>query len=175
MSLKEGEDIRKMIDVNLVVKLTKAIGSFVLHEQSSENLLLITTNFILNLNPSQFWKVQCKLEAKRLGLWYQFANKDLLESKPVEEKDIAIYFDVLKREREILSGTSLCITDASDILLYQNGDGQYIGVNREYVEMFDDIPAVAGSSPISPLVVSDMHVITPVKLSDLPAVNLLKE
>ncbi len=164
MSLKEGEDIRKLIDVGLVAKLTKNIGSFALHEQSSENLLLITTNFILNLNPSQFWKVQCKLEAKRLGIWYQFANKDLLESKQVEEKDINLYFDILKRPSEILGATNLCIVDASDILLYQNSNNQYIGINREYIEMFDDIPAVRGITPTSPLIVSDMHVVMPVNL-----------
>lgn len=175
MSLKEGEDIRKLIDVGLVAKLTKNIGSFALHEQSSENLLLITTNFILNLNPSQFWKVQCKLEAKRLGIWYQFANKDLLESKPVEEKDINLYFDILKRPKNILSATGLCIVDASDILLYQNTDNQYVGINREYIEMFDDTPVVAGFSPQSPLVVSEMHVVMPVRLdpATFKAMNLL--
>jgi hypothetical protein len=177
MSLKEGEDIRKVVDVKLVARLTKQIGCFALHEQSSENLLLITTNFILNLNPSQFWKVQCQLEAKRLGLWYQFANKDLLESKPVEEKDIALYFDILKRPREILSASNLCIVDASDILLYQNADSQYVGINREYIEMFDDVPAVAGISPTSPLIVSDMHVVMPVNLENgnYSALNLLNK
>lgn len=175
MSLKEGEDIRKMIDVNLVARLTKQIGNFALHEQSSEKLLLITGHYILNLNPSQFWKVQCKLEAKRLGIWYQFVDKDLLESKPVDEKETALYFDVLKRPNEILSSTNLCIVDASDILLYQNEANQYIGINRKYIEMFDDVPVVAGSSIESPLVVSEMHIVMPINLEagNYAALNLL--
>lgn len=177
MSLKEGEDIRKVIDVKLVARLTKQIGSFALHEQSSENLLLITTNFILNLNPSQFWKVQCQLEAKRLGIWYSFANKDLLESKPVEKKDINLYFDILKRPRQILSATNLCIVDASDMLLYQDSSNQYVGINREYIEMFDDVPAVSGITPTSPLVVSDIHVVMPVNLEagNYSALQLLNQ
>ncbi|BBB91027.1 MAG TPA: hypothetical protein PKA28_10670 [Methylomusa anaerophila] len=168
----ECDDIRKLVNVNTVARLTKSIGK----EHDEENFLLITSNYILNLNPDQFWKVQCKLEAKKTGVWYLLADKELCEDKSVSENQVNLYFNIMRSPGNVIASCNLCIVDADDIMLYKNNLSQYVGIQRKYIEMFKDIPNFRQTERSdTPIAAGGMHVITPVRLNkeDFKCLDLL--
>jgi hypothetical protein len=161
------DDTRKLVRIQNVVREVKHIGHFALYAPDSENLLLITDNFVLNMLPEQFWKVQCKLEAKEVGKWYSIINRTLCEDKDTKltDESIAWYFDLLHRGADLLTLSKLCIMDALDVVLYTDSLDEKIGIDRDYLHMFRDWPML--QQPIDSgieeyVIASDYHVLRPV-------------
>lgn len=153
------DDIKKIVNVNKVAKAVKDIGRFALYSNDEENNLLITGHFILNLTAEQFWKVQCKLEAKQIGVWYQIGKNELLESNHVTSDEVKKYFDIVNNSNlQIIGFTDLCL---GNIMLYAAHAG-YTGIKTSYIEMLDDRPALKQEKIESPVVAADIHIIMPV-------------
>jgi len=151
-------DIRKFVNVNKVAKEVKAQQWFALYSKDSENNLLITRNFILNLNSDQFWKIQCKLECKKLGVWFWMNKGDLIEDAPVTDLEIEEYFRLVNHSRkEILTSTLLSLEGFE----VYDASGRYIGIRSSYFEMLNGMLDMYEINSSLPLVAAGVHVIIP--------------
>jgi len=154
----EDRDIRKFVNVNKVAKEVKAQQWFALYSKNSENNLLITRNFILNLNADQFWKIQCKLECKKLGVWFWMNKGDLVEDAEVTDLEISDYFRSVNHfEKKILTSTLLSLEGFE---VYDAG-GRYIGIRSSYFEMLNGMLDMYEIDSSHPLVAAGVHLIMP--------------
>lgn len=153
------EDLKKVINVKKVVKAVKSLGYFALYQSSEDSTLLLTRNFILNLNPEQAWEVQCALLVKELGKWYTTDKDGPIAGNPVKETEIDIYYSTVKNNSlEIVGFTELYL---NNVALYA-GEAGYIGIKREYIEMAGGLCVVKKSKFNSFVILSDYHVVLPV-------------
>lgn len=163
MCLKMAEkeidrDIRKFVNVNKVAKEVKAQQWFALYSKDSENNLLITRAFTLNLNDDQFWKLQCKLECKKLGVWFWINKGELVEGELVTDLEVAEYFRLVNDSSlEMIEYTSLSFEGYE---LY-DAIGQYVGVRSSYFEMLNGFLDMYQIDNTGPLVAAGVHVIIP--------------
>ena len=154
------DDIKKIINVGKVAKEVKNIGRFALYSNDAENNLLITTNFILNLTEEQFWEVQCKLLAKKIGVWLQITKEGLVEEKMSINGPVDLYFKSVNNEMlEIIGRTELYL---GDVMIYTGDDRSYVGVKRTYIEMLEGLPLLKQAGRGAQLVAADVHVLAPV-------------
>ena len=160
MEKEIDRDIRKFVNVNKVAKEVKAQQWFALYSKDSENNLLITRNFILNLNADQFWKIQCKLECKKLGVWFWMNKGDLVEGDLVTDEEVEDYFRMVNNSAlTIIEYTDLAL---SNLILY-DADGSYVGVRGSYIEMLNGRIDLYQINSDSALVAAGVHVIHPVR------------
>ncbi|GMB00898.1 hypothetical protein [Pelosinus sp. IPA-1] len=154
------QDIRKLVNVNKVFRAVKDQSWFALYSKDSENNLLITRNFILNLTSEQFWKIQCKLEAKRIGVWFFMSKEGLVEDEPVNDLEVNSYFRLVNRsDLEIIEHTDLSL---GGLKLYE-AEGQYVGVRSSYVDMLNGLVDLYQADVDSPLVAAGVHMIVPTR------------
>ena len=171
---EEERDIRKFINVNKVAKEVRAGQWFAMYSKDNENNLLITRNFILNLNSNQFWKIQCKLECKKLGVCFWMNKGDLVEDAEVTDYEIDSYFRLVKsRDLCMIERTNLTL----DGLNLYEADDLYVGVKSTYIEMLNGPIDLYQIDDGKPLVASGVHVISPVREieSDYLASLILKQ
>jgi hypothetical protein len=161
MSNQEDDD-RKIINIQAVTRAVKKLGQFALVHKNSECNLLITHEFILNPSAEQFWKIQCKLEAKRLDIWYFWANRELIEDESVKEDEIQLYFDVIHQQGTLLKRTGVGTMVGGDTMLLINGEN-YVGVKRKYLDMFHGLPVLKQpiADPDHPIIVDEYHLVWP--------------
>ena len=154
------QDIRKLVNINKVFRAVKDQGWFALYSKDSENNLLITHNFILNLTSEQFWKIQCKLEAKSIGVWFFMGKEGLVEDAPVSDLEVASYFRLVNSpELEIIEYTNLSL---GGLRLYE-ADGLYVGVRSSYIEMLNGLIDLYQADVDRSLVAAGVHVLVPAR------------
>lgn len=156
------QDIKKLVNVNLVAKAVKSIGHFALHSPNEDTNLVFTSSFILNLTEEQAWEVQCKLLAKNQGIWYYANGKEgLSEDKPVTPEQIDLYYKTVNNAAlEALGRTDLYLDNTAIYV----APGKFIGVKRQYIDMLGDAPALK-KAPMVPefVVAADVHLLATVK------------
>lgn len=155
------EDLKRKVEVKKVVKVVKKLGSFAMCKQSTDSMLLITSHFILNLNEKQGWAVQCALLVKEFGKWFTIDKGDLIEGKPVTAEQIDIYYRNINNlsEFDLIGFTELF---QNNIALYHDSK-DFIGIKKDYIDMFGDLPTIKKNSLGSILVISDSHIMTPIR------------
>lgn len=154
------QEVKKIINVSKVAKEVKNIGRFALYSHSAESNLLITTNFILNLTEEQFWEVQCKLLAKKIGVWFQITKEGLVEEKLSIRESVELYFrSVNNKYLEIVGRTDLYL---NDVMLYTGHEGGYVGVRRTYIEMLEGLPLLKQAIRGAEIIAADVHMLVPV-------------
>jgi len=154
------EDLKRQVNIKKVVKAVKNIGSFALYSKSKDCTLLITRDFIINLNEEQAWEMQCALLVKELGKWYTVVKGEPIEAGPVTQKQVDVYYSTVKDgDMNIIGFTELYL---NDIALYANTNSGYIGVKHSYLEMIGS-PLVKKSFDVAMVVASDYHVLTTAK------------
>lgn len=155
------EDLKKLVNINKVAKAVKDIGRFALCSLNEETNLLITGYFILNLTEGQFWEIQCKLLAKKTGVWFHMSKEGLIEEKPVSEDETGLYFRTVKNQTlQIIGWNDLYL---GNIMIYAAEEGAYVGVKRHHVDMLGDVSALKQARVGSLIVAADVHVLTPMK------------
>jgi len=156
------EDLKKVINVKKVVKAVKYLGRFALYRSSEDSTLLITSNFILNLNAEQAWEIQCALLVKTIGKWHTVRKGEPDEDNPVKQSEVDLYFkSVNDTGLNIIGFTDLYLRN---VALYAENGG-YVGVDRDYIEMVKN-PVVRKSSDGAVIVASECHVLAPMKFKD---------
>lgn len=161
----EKDLYEKLVNINKATKVTKDINMFILIP-ISENVNLVSTRyFILNLGDEQFWKMQCKLEAKKYNVWLYKCKEGITEAKDMAAAESVkkMYFDALKLgEVEQLESTGLSYSNGTRI--YTDGL-QYFGLAEKYLEMFTaGMPTVKKISGNGYLLIDDVHIVAPVNL-----------
>ena len=151
------QDLKRQVNIKKVVKAVKNIGSFAMYSKAKDCTLLITHNFIINLNEEQAWEMQCALLVKELGKWYTVVKGEPIEAGPVEQEQVDVYYSAVNdRHMNIIGFTELHL---NDIALYADTNSGYIGVKQSYLEMIGS-PLVKKSFTGSMVVASDYHVLT---------------
>lgn len=152
-------DNEKLVNVNKVAKNILAIGRFGLFQIEDLNLL-VTDWFMLNVNDDQFWKIQCKLEARQKNVWL-FKSKDgLQECTGASESQIYdMYASLIGESRRKLTKTWLIF---GHIEIFTD-DTKYIGLPVKNLEMIDYTPTVEMAPGRQSVIVDDIHVFTVVE------------
>lgn len=154
------EDYKKLVNIKKVAKAAKSLGQFALYKSSEDSTLLLTRSFILNLNDKQAWEIQCALLIPELGKWYTADKDGPIEGNPIKQTEIDVYFNTVKTSNlEIIGFTELYL---NNVALYA-GEGGYIGIKRDYVEMGGGLCVIKKSRISSFVVLSDYHVVLPVQ------------
>lgn len=154
------DDLKREVNIKKVVKAVKSIGSFALYKSSEDSTLLLTSYFILNLNEEQAWEMQCALLVKELGKWYTTDKDGPIMGAPVKQEEINLYYaTVNSKSLDIIGFTELYLNSTA---LYAHDRG-YVGFKREQIDMLGALPVIRMSAMGSVAVVSDFHVLTPVK------------
>lgn len=147
-----------LVNVNKVAKNVLSIGRFGLFQIEDLNLI-VTDWFMLSTNEEQFWKVQCKLEAKYKNVWLNVSKEGINICHGSNADTVhALYLDLVYEQAEQLKETSLTL---GALRLFTDGNG-YIGVQNKYLEMLDCLPAVKKAAGRNSVIVDDVHVLTPV-------------
>lgn len=112
------------INVKQAAAMAKAAGKFVLFEREGEHFF-VTPNFMLHLNPKDAFKLRCKLDIEKVGVWCEFAKGETIRgTSPVDaEKFYGEYMGrILSAENlgEPLTMTGLMIAE------YNHQETQYL-------------------------------------------------
>lgn len=152
------EDIKRKVNIKKVVKTVKNIGSFALYKSSEDSILLITRDFVLNLNEEQGWETQCALLVKELGKWYTTSKESPIEGDPIKQDQLDWYYQTVKDSNlNIIGFTELYL---NNIALYAAEAG-YVGIKADYIDMLDGLSVMKKARGKSLIVASDYHVLTP--------------
>lgn len=157
-TLEENE--KRKVNIKKVAKAAKNLGSFALYKSSEDSTLLLTRNFILNLNGEQAWEMQCALLIKELGKWYTAGKEGPIEGNPVKQSEVDLYYQTVKDEElNIIGFTELHLNNTA---LYAAESG-YVGIKADYVDMLNGLSVMKQTKGKALIVASDFHVIAPVK------------
>ena len=157
----------RLVNVNKAAKAILEAGTFILIPISEDFNLVATNHFILRLNDKQFWKVQCKIEAKQHEVWL-YKTKDGLEEAqgPLTAEDVrSKYFAIMNHGTVgVLASTRLNLDEY--IRLYVDNT-RYYGIHAKYFEMLSGgYPAIKKLASKEFLLVDDIHLICPVDLGE---------
>lgn len=166
--MKEEDLYQTLININKVAKVTKGIGLFALIPVSTEINLLVTKYFIIRMSDDQFWKVQCKLEAKEVNVWLNKTSEGLERATNCEdvEKVKAMYFEILNNIQyaEQLKSTNLMHLAGANLFADET---KYFGIATKFLEMFTaGVPKVQKIAGRSNLLLDEVHLIAPVDLKN---------
>ena len=145
-----------LVNVNKVAKNVLSIGQFGLFQIHELNLI-VTHWFMLSVTEDQFWKIQCKLEAKQKNVW-QYKGKDGMQiCKGASEDEIyALYHSIVCEQSKPINRTHLTY---GNIELFTD-NSNYIGVPVKYLEMIDYPPTVKRTPGRESVIVDEVHVFT---------------
>lgn len=145
------------VNVNKVAKNVLSIGLFGLFQVEDINLVA-TRWFMLSVTEEQFWKIQCKLEARQKNTWL-FKGKDEIQpcSGATTEEVFQMYCSLVYDQNiEQLERTSL-IYDRIELF---TDNSQYIGIQTKHLDMIDFMPVIKKSKERESVIVDDVHVFT---------------
>ena len=123
----------KFVDIKKVTKVCKSIGEFIMFKSDIGNLL-VTKNFILNLEAIQFWKLQCALEIPERGKWY-LQQKDRVEESDRDSNVQGLkenYMNWMNQRTNQLANTQLILQGS--LYLYATGTS-YTAIKMSYIDM----------------------------------------
>lgn len=147
----------KKVNVNKVAKSILSFGEFGLFQE--EGLNLIATHwFVLSVSEEQFWKIQCKLEAKQINRWLVKSKEGLRERQGASGEEVLDLYNMLVYEdrSELLDRTLLVYRD---IELFTDKE-KYYGVRALHLNMIDYPPTVKHKFERQSVVVDDVHIFT---------------
>lgn len=168
-----------LVDCKKVAKQTNGLGEFMLMTCDSGNLL-VSSQFILNIPPEQFWSVRCKLEVPRLGIWYFYSKEGPVRSErpPGIEEWEQKYHDWINQAKDKLTNTRI---ELMGCYLYTDGF-KYKAIKQERINMLQPTEELFTSDNM--VIVDGVHVLAPVTdkvwknntwLLRLPGMNIEKE
>lgn len=148
----------KLVKVSVVARNALSIGRFGLFQIEEEDMnLIVTDQFMLNVTEEQFWKIQCKLEARQKNRWL-FKGKDgLAECSGATPEEICdMYTGLITEARHKLENTYLTF---HNVMVYTN-DVKYIGLPAKNLEMIDYTPTIEIAPGRESAIVDGIHLFT---------------
>ncbi|WP_094607757.1 hypothetical protein SPSIL_008790 [Sporomusa silvacetica DSM 10669] len=150
------DDAIHSVNVGRVAKNVLSIGRFGLFQVEDSNLIA-TDWFILSVTDDQFWKIQCKLEARQKNVWL-YKSKDSIQecTGATAAQTYELYCNLVYEKTEQLKRTSL---NLGGIELFTD-DGKYIGIQAKHLDMIEYAPVVKKARNRESAIVDDVHVFT---------------
>lgn len=154
----------KRVNISKVVKVVKDKSPFMLLPVTEDVNLLVTRTFILNLDEKQFWKIQCKLEAKDHGIWLSKVDGEWCQANGASVESVKeMYFSTINATHaELLKNTDLI--QKGYIALFCN-EQEYFGVQNDYIDMIPGgVPTVKRLPKTLHFILDDVHIAAPIDL-----------
>lgn len=149
----------KLVHVGRVAKNVLAIGRFGLFQINFLNIIA-TDQFMLNVTEEQFWKIQCKLEARQTNIWLFRGKEGLQECNGVSDQEIYdMYTTLIKEPKQKLHKTWLIF---GQIELYTDAN-KYIGIPVHNLTMLDYSPTLEAAPGRESVIVDNVHIFTMVE------------
>lgn len=155
-----GDERLQTVNVNKVAKNVSSIGLFGLFQIDGLNLIA-THWFMLKVSEEQFWKIQCKLEAKQKNVWLFKSKEGIRECNGANPRDTCDLYSklVYEDQAELLKRTTLTYGSIEVFTDERN----YFGIPVKYLDMLDYSPTVKHAAGRESVIVDDIHVFTIVK------------
>lgn len=152
----------KMVNVSKVAKACLSIGQFGLFHVEDVNLVS-THWFTLNVTDEQFWKIQCKLEAKQKNVWLYKGKDGLQECAGEAPKTVYdSYCSMIDDWTTAINRTYLTLGNVEVF----TDETKYIGVPARYLDMIDYSPSVKKGNGSGIVIVDEIHLFTTMQGND---------
>lgn len=155
----------RKVNVSKVVKLVKGKDQFMLLPVTADVNLVATGTFILKLDEKQFWKIQCKLEAKEHNVWLSKVGGEWCRANGASAESVKkMYFSTVNATHaELLKNTDL--VQKGYIALFCN-EQEYFGVQSAYLDMvLGGTPTVKRLPKTLHFILDDVHVVAPIDIN----------